>query len=251
MDVVRFGLGVRALRLRRRLTQDELARRTKVSRGVIWRIERGLADRVAVHTLVRIAAALDARVDLRLLWHGEGLDRLLDARHAALVEQVLADLDAQGWNCRTEVSFSIRGERGAIDVLACHQPSRALLVVEVKSVVPDLQATLGTLDRKVRLAREIAIPFGWGGGPVSRLLVLPGDRTAHRRVAAHASTFNTSLPARTWAVRRWLRKPVGEMQGILFLPLAPQESNRQRPGRARGQSGSAARSTPITTRHRS
>src|SRR4249919_3662882 len=113
MDVVRFGLGVRALRRRRGMTQRQVAMRAGCSRAVIWRIERGNADRVAVRTLVEVAGALGARIDLRLLWHGEGLDRLLDARHARLVEIVLALLDSNDWDTATEVSFNIRGERGS------------------------------------------------------------------------------------------------------------------------------------------
>ena len=33
--------------------------------------------------------ALGARLDCRLLWNGEALDRLLDESHAALVETVV------------------------------------------------------------------------------------------------------------------------------------------------------------------
>ena len=77
MDVVRFGLGMRALRRRRRWTQAELARRVRLSPSAIGRIERGRSDRVTVQTLDRVAAELGGRVDVRLLWK-KGLDRLLD-----------------------------------------------------------------------------------------------------------------------------------------------------------------------------
>ena len=43
MDVVRFGLGMRALRRRRGWTQDEVGRKARVSRSVVWRLERGQA----------------------------------------------------------------------------------------------------------------------------------------------------------------------------------------------------------------
>lgn len=161
MEAIRFGLGVRALRHRRHWTQAELAGRTGVSRSVIGRIERGQADRVAVHTLMRVTAELGARVDVRLLWHGEGLDRLLDARHATLVDRTLDLLVRQAWTVATEVSFNLRGERGSIDILAFHLPTGSLLVVEVKSVVPDMQAMLVALDRKGRLGGEIARGRGW------------------------------------------------------------------------------------------
>ena len=61
-------------------------------------------------------------------------------------------------------------------------PRLSLLVIEVKSVVPDLQAMLVTLDRKGRLAREIARDRGWQARTITRLLILPDDRTARRRV---------------------------------------------------------------------
>jgi transcriptional regulator with XRE-family HTH domain len=139
MDVIRFGLGVRALRRKRGWTQDDLAAKSQVSRTAVWRIERGRADRVAVHVLVRVVAALGARIDVRLLWHGEGLDRLLDAGHADLVERTLRLLASSDWMTATEVSFNVRGERGSIDILAFHPGTGSLLVIEIKSVVPDLK----------------------------------------------------------------------------------------------------------------
>jgi hypothetical protein len=193
-----------------------------------------------------LADALGARLDCRLLWNGEALDRLLDESHAALVETVVRWLTSLGWEVATEVSFSIRGERGSIDVFAFHPATATLLVVEVKSVVPDVQATLVTLDRKTRLASEIARGRGWRPSRLGRLLVVREDRTARRRVSAHAATFAGAFPVRGWATRRWLRDPAdggrGEIHagrpattgdrtpfsGLLFLPGAPQAGARHR-----------------------
>lgn len=205
------------------MSQGRLAELAGVSRSVIWRIERGRSDRVAVHTLVAVAAALGARVELRLLWQGEGLDRLLDGRHAGLVERMVGLLGSTGWEVATEVSFNIRGERGSVDILAFHRPTGSLLVIEVKSVVPDMQAMLHGIDRKGRLAREIAQDRGWVVSSVTRLLVLPEDRTARRRVEAHAATLAVALPARTVAIRRWIHEPAGASpgHGIMFVTDAP------------------------------
>jgi len=243
MDVIRFVLGMRALRLRRRMAQAQLAEQAGVSRSVIGRIERGHADRATVHTLVQVASELGGRVDVRLLWQGEGLDRLLDARHAGLVERVVALLASEEWVVATEASFNIRGERGSIDILAFHPAGGSLLVVEVKSVVPDLQAMLAGLDRKGRVARDIARERGWNVATVTRLLVLPDDRTARRRVESHAATFRSTLPARTVEIRRWLRTPVGSMHGVLFVSNAPETGTRQRAPRRIGAKEPAPRST--------
>jgi transcriptional regulator with XRE-family HTH domain len=217
MDVVRFGLSIRALRRRKRWTQQRLALETDLARSTIARIETGHADEATVRTLTRVAAALGATVNVRVLWHGEGLDRLLDASHADLTDRVLELLGDLGWQAVPEVSFNNYGERGSIDILAFHEPTGALVVIEIKSVVPDLQSMLETLDRKVRVALALAHGRGWQATSVSRLLVLPDDRTARRRVDRHRMTFDAVLPARTAAVRRWLAAPLGRLAGILFL----------------------------------
>jgi len=230
MDVVRLGLSMRALRRRRRWTQQRLADAADVSRPVVGRIEGGQADRVALHTLARVASTLGATLSVKVLWHGEGLDRLLDAAHADLTHEALTLLGSLGWLTATEVSFNVRGDRGTIDILAFHQPTGTLLVIEIKSVVPDLQSMLGTLDRKARVAIEVARQRGWQVTSVSRLLVLPDDRTARRRVERHRAIFDAALPSRTVDVRRWLRDPVGRLAGILFLTDVRQAVPRHRVG---------------------
>ena len=103
-----------------------------------------------------MAEALGARLSVRVYWHGEELDRLLDAAHAGIVDQVVALLVANGWEVVPEATFNHFGERGSVDVLAWHPIHRALLIIEVKSVVPDVQALLAGVDRKVRIAPAIA-----------------------------------------------------------------------------------------------
>jgi transcriptional regulator with XRE-family HTH domain len=226
MDVIRAGLSLRALRRRRRLSQERLAAKIGLSRQTIVRIERGHADSVTLRTIGRVATALGASVNLRILWHGEALDRLMDAAHADLSDAVLQLLRSMEWEVATELSFNMRGDRGTIDILAFHGDSGSLLVIEIKSVVPDLQAMLGTLDRKVRVAEAVAGERGWRAQTVSRLLVLPDDRTARRRVERHSAVFGTALPSRTVAVRQWLKSPVGRLAGILFLSNAHHVSTR-------------------------
>jgi len=228
MDSVRLGRSIRALRRRLGWTQSELGRRARVSQAAVSRVERGLASDVTLRTLVTITDALGARLDVRVLWHGEALDRLLDAAHSGLVDEVVRLLVAAGWEVVPEATFSRFGERGSIDVLAWHPRHRALLVVEVKSVVPDMGALLSGVDRKARLAPEIAAARGWRVASVSRLLVLPDDRTARRRVDERAATLDTVLPERTVAMRRWIRDPRGPIAGILFLPSSQSTSARQR-----------------------
>ena len=230
MDVVRIGRQFRALRQRRRLRQEDISDRAGVSRSEVGRAERGEADRMRLATLDRIATALGARLEIRLSWNGEALDRLLDAGHAALVELVVERLKANGWECAVEVSFNIHGERGSVDVLAVHPPSRVGLVVEVKSVVPDIQATLMAFDRKARLGREIARGHGWQVRGVGRLLVIGESRTSRRRIETHTAVFAAALPSRAVAVNAWLRSPGLDppLAGLLFLSSGHTAAARHR-----------------------
>jgi Holliday junction resolvase-like predicted endonuclease len=81
----------------------------------------------------------------------------------------------------------VYGERGSIDLLAWHEATRTLLVVEVKTEVASIEATLRKHDEKVRLARRVAADrFGWQATVTSRLLVLP--RTSPRSGAMSTAT---------------------------------------------------------------
>jgi transcriptional regulator with XRE-family HTH domain len=219
MDPVRSGRQVRALRRRRGWRQADLAHSARTSRATVSRIELGHADEVTVRAIEAISGALSARLEMHLTWNGEGLDRLLDADHAALVDVVARTLKSLEWLVKVEVSFNIRGERGSIDILAFHPSTGVILVVEVKSVVPDVQATLFVFDRKSRLALEIAAEQGWIGRRVGRLLVIRADRTARRRIEAHGEIFRSAAPARNAAVKQWLRSPdpTKPFSGIWFV----------------------------------
>jgi transcriptional regulator with XRE-family HTH domain len=228
MDTVRFGHAVRALRRRKGLTQAALAEKAGVSQSPVSRAERGEVRTLPLRVLERIAQAMDATASVRLYWHGEELDRLLDAAHAGLVEQVVAILRSRGWEIVPEVTFNVYGERGSIDILAYHPGHGALLVVEVKSVVPDMQAMLAGVDRRVRLAPGLARSRSWSVRTVSRLLVLPDDRTARRRVERFAATIDQVLPLRTTAIRHWLADPQSAVGGVLFLPASEATRSRAR-----------------------
>ena len=172
-----------------------------------------------IRTLRAVAGALDVRVDGRAARVGRGArpaprrGSLGDARGAGA---------AVRRRCRTgsslpEVTFSIYGERGAIDVLAWHEPTRSLLVIELKTELVDMQETVGTLDRKVRLAMKIARERGWDPLTVSTL-------AADRRVAVqpaggrrHAAMLGQRFPADGHAMTRWLRQPAGGSHALSFL----------------------------------
>jgi hypothetical protein len=132
------------------------------------------------------------------------------------------------------VSFSIWGERGSMDVFGFHPELGALLIVEVKSVVPDSQATLHGLDRKTRLAPQLASERGWNVAHVSRLLVVRDTSTSKRRISRLAATYEVALPTRGREVLAWIRRPKRSMAGLIFLPDDSHNGTVRRPqGRER------------------
>ena len=161
---------------------------------MISKIERGEIAVVPLRVLRAVAGVLGASVDLKLHWHGEGLDRLLDEAHARLVDETVVLLREAGWDVAVGVSFSILGERGSIDVLAWHATTASLLVIEVKSVVPDSQATLHGLDRKARLAPRLAEERGWECRNVGRLLVVGESSTSRLRISRLDATTTRLFP---------------------------------------------------------
>ena len=178
--------------------------------------------------LERVCTALAARLVVRLDWNGEQLDRLLDGDHAALVDAVVRRLVAEDWDCATEVTFNVYGERGSMDLLAFHAQTSALLVVEVKTVVPDVGGMIASLDRKARLGARVARERRWRARHVSRLLVIREGPTARRHITRMASLFAATFPVRGVAVRHWLKAPTGAIAGLVFFSIARRTSGIKR-----------------------
>ncbi|HXQ95398.1 MAG TPA: helix-turn-helix transcriptional regulator [Candidatus Acidoferrales bacterium] len=221
MDDQQFGTAIRTLRLRRRWRQEDLARAAHASRSVVSRIERGHVDGVGIERTRRIAAALEARVSVDLRWRGGEIARLLDQRHAAMQEGLAARLGRLvGWQFVAEASFSVYGERGSIDLLAWHAQRQALLVIELKSELPDLQDLLATLDRKRRLAPVIAGERGWRPRVVAAWVVLEESHGNRRRVATHEAVLRHSYPVGARQMSRWLVRPDSPVAALSFLTIA-------------------------------
>lgn len=250
MQDIAFGARVRRVRVQLALRQLDLATRSGVSAGTVSRIERGHLDSLSLRALRAVASSLEIRVDIIARWRGGDLERLVSARHARLAEICVARLrSVPGWTVRPEVSFSIFGERGIIDLLAWHAERRALLVIELKTEIVDVGETLGTLDRKVRLAGEVAARLGWVASSVSTCLIVANGRTNRRRITAHAGVFRAALPDDGRRLRAWLRDPAGRLAAVAFMPDPhpgtgrPSLSTRRRVRPARRTSSPAVPST--------
>jgi transcriptional regulator with XRE-family HTH domain len=221
---------MRAVRIRRGMRQSDVAFAAGVSRSVVSKIERGGLEQTTFHETRRVATALGVSISVEARWRGAEAAALLDERHATMIRAVVARLSRLGWQSFPEHTFNVWGERGSMDVFAGHPACRAMLSVEVKTRLADLQDLLAKMDRKRRLAPVIARDLGWKPLFVASMLVLPGETWARSAVERFGPVFEAALPARTVEAKRWLKSPDCDLRGIWFLLNDAQGSAKSRPG---------------------
>jgi transcriptional regulator with XRE-family HTH domain len=236
MEDLRIGAWVRSERRRLGLRQSDLAARAGVGDSTVARLEGGHLSEMNVATARAVAAAVG--IELRFQPRSSrnaSVERQVDWRHASLVEAVIGRLVDLGWETTTEHSFNDYGDRGSVDVAAWHAERRALLIVEVKSDLRDVQAALHALDIKRRVApNSLRAARGWDPKTVGVVLVMADLSVERGRVERHAATFRVALPARTVEVRQWLSRPEGPLRGIWFLRIPrPTGAMREPPGHGR------------------
>ncbi len=198
----------------------DLAERSAVSRQLVSKIERGDVSTVSLGRLRAALGVLGVEAELALNGYGRDLDRLLNAGHAAMHEAAARKLGSLGWAIAPEVSYSVYGERGVIDMLAWHASTCSLLVIELKTSIVDVNDLMGSMDRRRRLAPRIAAERGWRPVLVGSWVAVADTPTNHRRVAAHATVLRAAFPDDGRTVRRWLAGPSGRLDALGFLSRA-------------------------------
>jgi transcriptional regulator with XRE-family HTH domain len=218
MDDLRVGTIVRQVRIKKGWRQLDLARKAKVSPSTVSRIERGHLDLARVGTLRRVCHALEIMVDINVRYRAGDLDRLLNAKHSALHEAVAEMFEAElpAWTTEHEVSFAIYADRGVIDIVAWHAGRRALLIIELKTDVVDVNDLMATMDQRRRLARQIVKDRGWDPVTVSTWVVIANSRTNRKRVATHSAVLRTAFPRDGRSMAAYLADPAERIDALSF-----------------------------------
>jgi transcriptional regulator with XRE-family HTH domain len=249
METQRAARAFRAVRLHLRLRQVDVAARAGVSQQHVSDLERGQLGAMNADEVARLFEALDIRAVLTVAWRGGELDRLLDERHAAVGGACADLLRSRGWQVLGEVTFSVYGERGSIDLLAWHPATRTVLVVEIKSEITSAEETLRRHEVKARLAPQICRErFGADPLAIARLLVVADTSANRARVARLESTLGGAYPVRGALLRRWLAKPDGQLRGLLFLNTARGGGKKLRPQRVRSRRPLRTANSGVTAR---
>lgn len=216
----RAGRLIAAVRMHLGLRQVDVGRAAGVDQKIVSLLEHGHFERVSVARFRKVCAALEIDQVPELRWRGGQGDRLIDRDHARIVEAVVAELTRLGWETYPEFTFNFYGDRGSVDILAWHPIRRALLLVEVKTRLTDLQQLLMSLSRTLRVVPGVAAEErGWRRLALGHIVVMADTRANRSTVARHSATFAATLPSRTAGVRAWLRAPSSDMAGLWFLAL--------------------------------
>ena len=202
------GALFRAVRIRSRKRQEDVAVAAGVPRSLVSSVERGHLGDVPIRELQAIASQLEIRVELVATWRGGDGARIINERHSRMHELVAARLTpASGWQFATEVTFSEWGERGTIDILAWHAASRTLLIIELKTEIPDPAGLVAQVDRYRRLAQKIGRDRGWDPLRVATWVLVAESDFNRRQHARHKLMLTNAFPLNGQFMRRWLRDP--------------------------------------------
>ena len=247
------GALFRAVRIRSRKRQEDVAVAAGVPRSLVSSVERGHLGDVPIGELQSIASQLEIRVELVATWRGGDGARIVNERHSRMHELVAARLTpASGWQFATEVTFSEWGERGTIDILAWHAASRTLLIIELKTEIPDPAGLVAQVDRYRRLALKIGRDRGWDPLHVATWVLVAESDFNRRQHARHKLMLTNAFPLNGQFMRRWLRDPSagpasrveGAGGGPGAAPSAPGGARVPGGDRVPGGAPSAAPSAP-------
>lgn len=227
MDDLTLGRLLRMRRMRRGARLEDVARRSGLSTSTVARNEVGAVG--SVHVVRRHAAALDLRLEWKLIGRGADLARAIDEEHAAIVEILAAWLRGLRLEVVVEASFSVYGERGRVDLLAFDSRTGILYLVEVKTELSDLGNVLGVIDVRQRLAARLGSDRGWRVAAAASILALADTPHNRRIVGAHRATF-ADWPSSRFDGRR---PPPGARRQILWIPSSAAGRHRWLAGRRR------------------
>jgi DNA-binding XRE family transcriptional regulator len=242
VDDSQVGSLIRVVRLRRNLRQADVARRAGVSQQTVSLVERGHLEALTLRASRQVGRALEIRLPFSPRHRGPEAARLLDQDHATLVEHVLGVLSGASWDVLVEYSFNSYGDRGTVDVIGWNAEGAALLIVEVKTRLVDVQDLLGTLNRKVRVVPGLlSAERGWRAAVVGRAVVMPSSSALHAAIAARRATFAVALPARNRDLARWLAEPTAPIAALWFVRATRRAGTTNRlVGRQRASAGKHA-----------
>lgn len=198
-----IGLRIAAERERRRWALRELARRAKVSLGVVHGVEAG---RIAsLPTYVRLARALGMELEV-LLNDPRKFARKSDFVHGEMGELEAARLGGHGFAVGVDEPYQHFQFAGRVDISAWDVTRRALLVTENRTRFPDFQDLAGAWNAKrqyfpAELAKRLGLKYGWRS--VTHAMVIAWTSEALDDLRARRASIRSLCPDPPDAFAAW------------------------------------------------
>lgn len=127
-----------------------------------------------------------------------------------------------------EYTFNHYGDRGSVDIVGWHRSAGALLIVEVKTRLVDVQDLLRSMDIKRRIVPSLLErELRWKARRLGRIALIEESGANRRAVERHRDTFAAAFPQRSVEARRWIRAPDGDLAAIRFSPAMLRGHGRQ------------------------
>jgi Helix-turn-helix. len=194
----RLGSDIKAMRVRRKWSQRELARRADVGRLVIGRAERGVGS-LDIDTLERIALALG--VPLAIGFSRDLREDVTDAGHLAIQETVLRVARPAGYERQFELQTRPSEPWRSTDVALASDQRRVAIVAECWNTVGDFGQAARSSRRKLAELEQVAIAR-WGPDGRAGLVWVVRETARNRAlIARYPEVFATLF---TGSSRDWV-----------------------------------------------
>jgi transcriptional regulator with XRE-family HTH domain len=193
----RLGGQIRSIRLRRALTQADLADRAGIGRQIVGRAERGVGP-IDLETLERISIALDVPLVLDF-----GRDRardVSDAGHLGVQELVLRLGRAAGLEPHFELATKPAEPWRSSDAALADNPRRLLIGVECWNDIGDVGASSRSSTRKQAELEALAVARWGPDGRARHVWVIRATARNRDLVARYPEVFAARFPgsSRGW-----------------------------------------------------
>lgn len=177
-------------------SQDELADRAMTSQSKIHRMERDKRGGLDLETLDRVLGELGLRVTLEVDGiHVTERREQRDAVHATIVSVLVRRLTRAGWQVATEVPTGAGAPTGWIDLIAFRAADGAMLVIEVKTAIPDVGGLLRQVSFYEREASWAARRQGWLPERVAVAVVCLDSAQVRETLERNRDQLTAAFPA--------------------------------------------------------
>lgn len=206
--VATLGAAIHEERRRRHISLREIARLARVGLGTAHAVEAG--NVCALETYIRLADALRLKAEFELAdprRRDSPTRRAVDPVHAAMGEAQASHLRALGFEVGLDEPFQHYHFAGRADLVAWSVERQALLHIENKTRIPDLQDCFGSFNAKrTYLGDELAARLGvgrWRSETHVMAALWSGETLPVLR--AHAASFASVFPQPVDAFETWWR----------------------------------------------